>query len=97
MTAKEMFEKLGYIFEDNNNRSELKKRTPEELVDKITELATDKIVKDKEIVRLNKIIDEFEKELKETYNLLKPNELVNGRNLINNTMNYLKELKEEGK
>ena len=37
---------------------ELKKRTPEELVDKITELATDKIVKDKEIARLNKIIDE---------------------------------------
>lgn len=38
---------------------ELKKRTPEELVDKITELATDNIVKDKEIKRLNKVINDL--------------------------------------
>lgn len=75
---------------------ELKKRTPEELVDKITELATDKIVKDKEIARLNKIIDELEKTINECSIL---GEYESNRTFIEKDylLNKLKELKEESK
>ena len=43
---------------------------------------------------LNNIIDELEKELKLAYTDLFEYELVNGRELIENTLNVLKELKE---
>lgn len=70
---------------------ELKKRTPEELVDKITELATDNIIKNKEIDRLNKIIDELEKYL--TTNIRHSAD----RQVYGNVYYKLQELKEEGK
>ena len=47
-----------------------------------------------EIKRLNNIINELEKDLKEASNCLVYNELVNGKDLINNILNDLKELKE---
>lgn len=52
--------------------------------------------KDKEIERLNNIIDELEKELNIAYKELMPNELVNGRNLIKNIQIGLKELESKG-
>lgn len=44
--------------------------------------------------KLNNIINELEKDLKEASNCLVYNELVNGKDLINNILNDLKELKE---
>jgi len=44
--------------------------------------------------RLNNIINELEKELRLGYTDLFEHELVNGRELIENILNYLKELKE---
>lgn len=46
---------------------ELKKKTPEELSEKICELVTDNIIKDKEIEKLNNIINRMEEDLKEVY------------------------------
>ena len=53
--------------------------------------------KDKEIERLNNIINELEKDLNEAYDELHRGELVNGRELINNIYQELKELKENNK
>lgn len=50
--------------------------------------------KDKEIERLNNIINELEKELNIAYKELQPNELVNGQNLIKNIQITIIELKE---
>lgn len=61
-------------------------------------LLKDKVIieeQEEEITRLNNIINELEKDLKEAYDCLVPNELVNGRELINNILNDLKELKEK--
>lgn len=70
---------------------ELKKRTPEELVDKITELATDNIIKNKEIARLNKIIDELENYL--TFQIRHTDK----EYIFGEVYYKLQELKEEGK
>lgn len=51
--------------------------------------------KDKEIERLNNIINELENELDRGYNDLFEMELVPGRELITNIKNYLQELKEK--
>ena len=50
---------------------------------------------DKEIERLNNIINELEKELDRGYRDLFAHELVPGRELITNIKNYLQELKGE--
>ena len=50
---------------------------------------------DDEETRLNNIINELEKDLNEAYDELHRGELVNGRELINNIFQDLKELKEE--
>lgn len=47
--------------------------------------------------RLNNIINELEKDLNEAYDELHRGELVNGRELINNIYQELKELKENNK
>lgn len=50
--------------------------------------------KNKEIDRLNNIINQLEKDLNEAYDELHRGELVNGRELINNIYQELKELKD---
>ena len=50
-----------------------------------------------EIDRLNNIINGLEKDLNEAYDELHRGELVNGRELINNIYQELKELKENNK
>ena len=52
---------------------------------------------DKEIGRLNNIINELEKELDRGYLTLFEHELVPGRELITNIKNYLQELKGSDK
>lgn len=47
----------------------------------------------KENKRLNNIINELKNELKIAFNELEPNELVIGKDIIENTLNLLKELK----
>lgn len=47
-----------------------------------------------EVIRLNNIINELEKDIKEALNELQPNELVNGKGVLQNVLNDLQELKE---
>ena len=54
----------------------------------------EKLSLEQEIERLNNIINELEKDLNEAYNELHRGELVNGRELINNIYQELKELKD---
>ena len=41
--------------------------------------------------RLNNVLNELKKDLQEAFNELQPNELIDGRNLIENILNELKE------
>lgn len=50
---------------------------------------------EKEIERLNNIIDILEKDIKEAIEELKPNELVDGKILLNNILKEIKELKDK--
>ena len=54
----------------------------------------EKLSLEQEIERLNNIINELEKDLNEAYDELHRGELVNGRELINNIYQELKELKD---
>lgn len=55
------------------------------------------VTANKEIERLNNIINELEKELDRGYLALFEHELVLGRKLITNIKNYLQELKDSEK
>ena len=59
----------------------------------IDELQKEVIKFIKENERLNNIINELEKELNRGYRDLYPHELVSGRELIINILNYLQKLK----
>ena len=75
----------------------LVKATYEELQEVICELQAEKFVKDKEIARLNKIIDELEKCLKEKQTLYGINQQAFSWGVAGDCLDKLKELKEEGK
>lgn len=47
--------------------------------------------KEKVIIKQNNVLNELKKDLQEAFNELQPNELINGRNLIENILNELKE------
>ena len=74
----------------------LQLKTYDQLVFEITKLNTDIYLKDMEIARLNKIIDEIEKVINECSIL---GEYKSDRTFIEKDylLNKLKELKEEGK
>lgn len=76
--------------------NELTKKPITELAMSYMEVVADNIVKDKEIARLNKIIDELEKTINECSIL---GEYGTSRMFIEKDylLNKLKELKEEGK
>ena len=82
---KELEEKLLIRFADNQN---------DELLEDLSDYL---INSQKEIERLNNIINELEKELDRGYRDLFEHELVPGRELITNIKNYLQELKGSDK
>lgn len=84
------------------NKEQLEKYYPDlikyyeegDCCDVILKVRKEKDILNQEIERLNNIINELEKDLNEAYDELHRGELVNGRELINNIYQELKELKE---
>lgn len=91
----EIKETLEYLNEFINDKEEITKYGCELSVKKAKHLL-DYIAKlEEESKRLKNIINELEKELNRGYRDLYPHELVPGRELITNILNYLQELMED--
>ena len=87
MNKEEFIGKLQMVYVGDRNAFN-------EIVEDNQKLKNEVVYSKVEIDRLNNIINELEKDLNEAYDELHRGELVNGRELINNIYQELKELKE---